>query len=72
MPELYADLVIDLPKYRPVTGEHLCIACKQCERVCPDNCISVIPHDSVKASQLNFILIMVYACSVVYVQRYVL
>jgi NADH-quinone oxidoreductase subunit I len=38
----------------PDTGEHLCIACKQCERVCPDACISVIPHESVKAKSSQF------------------
>lgn len=38
----------------PDTGEHLCIACKQCERVCPDACISVIPHDTVKAKSTQF------------------
>lgn len=40
----------------PDTGEHLCIACKQCERVCPDGCITVIPHDSVKAKSSQFYL----------------
>ena len=55
MPELYATsrhrlaLSVD-----PETGEHLCIACKQCERVCPDSCISVIPHDTVKAKSQQF------------------
>ncbi len=55
MPELYARsrhrlaLTVD-----PETGDHLCIACKQCERVCPDACISVIPHDTVKAKSTQF------------------
>lgn len=40
----------------PDTGDHLCIACKQCERICPDGCISVIPHDTVKAKPAQFYL----------------
>jgi NADH-quinone oxidoreductase chain I len=55
MPELYSRsrhrLALNVD---PDTGEHLCIACKQCERVCPDSCISVIPHDSVKAKSSQF------------------
>jgi NADH-quinone oxidoreductase subunit I len=55
MPDLYARsrhrLALNVD---PDTGEHLCIACKQCERVCPDACISVIPHDSVKAKSSQF------------------
>ena len=55
MPDLYARsrhrLALNID---PDTGEHLCIACKQCERVCPDACISVIPHDSVKAKSSQF------------------
>ena len=55
MPELYARsrhrLALNVD---PISGEHLCIACKQCERVCPDNCISVIPHDNVKAKSSQF------------------
>lgn len=55
MPELYPRsrhrlaLTVD-----PETGDHLCIACKQCERVCPDACISVIPHPMVKAKSTQF------------------
>ena len=55
MPELYARsrhrLALNVD---PITGEHLCIACKQCERVCPDACISVIPHTDVKAKSTQF------------------
>jgi NADH-quinone oxidoreductase subunit I len=55
MPDLYARsrhrLALNID---PDTGEHLCIACKQCERVCPDACISVIPHDTVKAKSSQF------------------
>jgi NADH-quinone oxidoreductase subunit I len=55
MPELYPRsrhrLALNVD---PETGEHLCIACKQCERVCPDACISVIPHDTVKAKSSQF------------------
>ena len=32
----------------PDTSEHLCIACKQCERICPDTCITVIPDPEKK------------------------
>jgi len=55
MPELYSRsrhrLALNVD---PITGEHLCIACKQCERVCPDSCISVIPHPDVKAKSTQF------------------
>ena len=55
MPELYPRsrhrLALNVD---PITGEHLCIACKQCERVCPDACISVIPHTEVKAKSTQF------------------
>ncbi len=55
MPELYPRsrhrLALNVD---PDTGEHLCIACKQCERVCPDACITVIPHDSIKAKSSEF------------------
>lgn len=55
MPELYARsrhrLALNVD---PITGEHLCIACKQCERVCPDSCITVIPHPDVKAKSTQF------------------
>jgi NADH-quinone oxidoreductase subunit I len=55
MPELYPRsrhrLALNVD---PDTGEHLCIACKQCERVCPDSCITVVAHDSVKAKSTQF------------------
>ncbi|MDJ0625952.1 MAG: NADH-quinone oxidoreductase subunit I [Candidatus Caenarcaniphilales bacterium] len=38
----------------PLTGEHLCIACKQCERVCPDQCITVIPDPTAKGKVEEF------------------
>ena len=38
----------------PLTGEHLCIACKQCERVCPDQCITVIPDPTAKGKVQEF------------------
>lgn len=55
MPELYARTRHRLAlNVDPDTGDHLCIACKQCERVCPDACISVIAHPSVKAKSTQF------------------
>ncbi len=55
MPELYPRsrhrLALNVD---PDTGEHLCIACKQCERVCPDACITVVAHESVKAKSTQF------------------
>ncbi len=55
MPELYSRsrhrLALNVD---PDSGEHLCIACKQCERVCPDACITVIPHSSIKAKSSQF------------------
>jgi NADH-quinone oxidoreductase chain I len=38
----------------PISGEHLCIACKQCERVCPDQCITVIPDETAKGKVKEF------------------
>lgn len=55
MPELYPRTRHRLAlNVDPDTGEHLCIACKQCERVCPDTCISVIPSPDVKAKSSQF------------------
>ncbi len=57
MPELYPSSRHRLAlNVNPDTGEHLCIACKQCERVCPDNCITVIPNTDVKAKSSQFYL----------------
>lgn len=39
----------------PETGEHLCISCKQCERVCPDKCIEVIAHKDPETNKLQLI-----------------
>ena len=40
----------------PDTSEHLCIACKQCERICPDTCITVIPDPEKKGTIKEFYL----------------
>jgi len=40
----------------PDTAEHLCIACKQCERICPDTCITVIPDPEKKGVIKEFYL----------------
>lgn len=40
----------------PDTGEHLCIACKQCERICPDTCITVIGDPEKKGTIKDFYL----------------
>ena len=57
MPELYPATRHRLAlNVNPDTGDHLCIACKQCERVCPDGCITVIPSDEVKAKSSQFYL----------------
>lgn len=51
----FPDTMPDLPgRFRgrlaltvnPDTGEHLCISCMQCERVCPDKCIEITSHKS--------------------------
>ena len=39
----------------PETGEHLCISCRQCERVCPDKCIEIIAHKSPETNKLELI-----------------
>ncbi len=55
MPTLYPNtrhrLVLNV---NPISGEHLCIACKQCERVCPDQCITVIPDPNAKGKIQEF------------------
>lgn len=55
MPTLYSTSRHRLAlNVNPDTGEHLCIACKQCERVCPDSCITVIADPDVKAKPVEF------------------
>ncbi len=39
----------------PETGEHLCISCRQCERVCPDKCIDITAHKSPQTGKLELI-----------------
>lgn len=39
----------------PDTGEHLCISCRQCERVCPDKCIEIVAHKSPETNKLELI-----------------
>ena len=39
----------------PETGEHLCISCRQCERVCPDKCIEITAHKSPDTNKLELI-----------------
>jgi NADH-quinone oxidoreductase subunit I len=60
----YPDLVSDLPAHfrgrlaltvNPETGEHLCISCRQCERVCPDKCIEITAHKSPETNKLELI-----------------
>lgn len=39
----------------PETGDHLCISCRQCERVCPDKCIEITSHKSPETNKLELI-----------------
>ena len=39
----------------PETSEHLCISCRQCERVCPDKCIEITAHKSPETNKLELI-----------------
>lgn len=39
----------------PQTGEHLCISCLQCERVCPDKCIQITSHKSPETNKPELI-----------------
>ncbi len=39
----------------PETNEHLCISCRQCERVCPDKCIEITAHKSPETNKLELI-----------------
>ena len=57
VPELYPNSRHRLAlTVNPDTSEHLCIACKQCERICPDTCISVIPDPEKKGVIKEFYL----------------
>lgn len=60
----YPDIMPDLPgafrgrlalAVNPETGEHLCISCRQCERVCPDKCIDITAHKSPETGKLELI-----------------
>src|SRR5579883_723035 len=62
--EAYPDIVPALPalfrgrlalNVNPETGEHLCISCRQCERVCPDKCIEITAHKSPETNKLELI-----------------
>ena len=57
VPELYPNTRHRLAlTINPDTGEHLCIACKQCERICPDTCITVIGDPEKKGTIKDFYL----------------
>jgi len=60
----YPDVMPDLPgtfrgrlalAVNPETSEHLCISCRQCERVCPDKCIEITAHKSPETNKLELI-----------------
>jgi NADH-quinone oxidoreductase subunit I len=60
----YPDVMPDLPgtfrgrlalAVNPESGEHLCISCRQCERVCPDKCIQIDAHKSTETNKLELI-----------------
>jgi NADH-quinone oxidoreductase subunit I len=60
----YPDVMPDLSAHfrgrlaltvNPETGEHLCISCRQCERVCPDKCIEITAHKSPETNKLELI-----------------
>jgi NADH-quinone oxidoreductase subunit I len=62
--EQYPDMAPNLPaefrgrlalSVNPETGEHLCISCRQCERVCPDKCIEITAHKSPETNKLELI-----------------
>jgi NADH-quinone oxidoreductase subunit I len=39
----------------PESGDHLCISCRQCERVCPDKCIKITSAKSAETNKLELI-----------------
>ena len=39
----------------PETGDHLCIVCLQCERVCPDKCIQITSQKNPETNKLELI-----------------
>ncbi len=60
----YPEVMPDLPgtfrgrlalAVNPETNEHLCISCRQCERVCPDKCIEITAHKSPETNKLELI-----------------
>ncbi len=60
----FPDITPDLPGafrgrlalgVNPLTGEHLCISCRQCERVCPDKCIQITSHKSPETNKPELI-----------------
>jgi NADH-quinone oxidoreductase subunit I len=60
----YPDVMPDLSAHfrgrlaltvNPQTGEHLCISCRQCERVCPDKCIEITAQKSTETNKLELI-----------------
>lgn len=62
--EEFPDVVPQVPPHfrgrlaltvNPETGEHLCISCRQCERVCPDKCIEITAHKSPETNKLELI-----------------
>ncbi|HEY9679480.1 MAG TPA: NADH-quinone oxidoreductase subunit I [Drouetiella sp.] len=62
--EQYPDYAPNLPAHfrgrlalqvNPESGEHLCISCRQCERVCPDKCIEITAHKSPETNKLELI-----------------
>ena len=59
----YPDIVTEMkPHFRgrlaltvnPDTGEHLCISCRQCERVCPDKCIDINAHNRATDLRIDY------------------
>lgn len=57
IPELYPNTRHRLAlTVNPDSGDHLCIACKQCERICPDTCITVVGDPEKKGTIKDFYL----------------